>query len=69
MKERVAGKRYCGNCSSHNTFEYPGVMFCMARYLKGKKAITPTLSVCGEWRPHVQKCFCVEDALKKKAEK
>lgn len=69
MKERAAEKRYCGNCSSHNTYEYPDVVFCMRRFVKGEKAATPTLTVCSEWRPHNQKCYCVEDALKKKSAK
>jgi len=69
VKERAAEKRYCGNCSSHNTYEYPDVVFCMRRFVKGEKAATPTLTVCSEWRPHNQKCYCVEDALKKKSAK
>lgn len=69
MKERAAEGRYCGNCSSHNSYEYPDVVFCMNRYLKGDKATTPTLSVCDDWRNQNQKCFCVEDALRKKAKK
>jgi len=68
MKQKAAEKKYCGNCSSHNTYEYPDVVFCMRRFLRGDKAVTPTLSVCDEWRTHVQTCYCVEDALKKKTE-
>jgi hypothetical protein len=69
VKEQTAEKRYCGNCSSHNTYDYPDVVFCMRRFLRGEKAVTPTLSVCDEWRTHVQKCFCVDEALKKQTEK
>jgi hypothetical protein len=66
MKKESTEKKYCGNCSSHNTYDYPDVVFCMRRYLRGDKALTPTLNVCDEWQTHVQTCFCVEDALKKK---
>ncbi len=69
VKQQAAKKKYCGNCSSHNTYDYPEVVFCMRRFLRGEKAVMPTLSVCDEWRTHVQTCCCVEDAQKKKSEK
>jgi hypothetical protein len=69
VKEQTTGKKYCGNCSAHNSYQYPDIVFCMNRFLRGENPVTPTLSVCSEWQTHVQKCFCVDDALKKKAEK
>jgi hypothetical protein len=69
MKRQAKEERYCGNCSSHNTYDYPDVVFCMSRYLRGEKATRPTLSTCDDWRTHVQKCFCVDDALKRQTKK
>jgi len=69
MKEQKTEKKYCGNCSAHNSHQYPDLVFCMKRFLNNENPVTSTLSVCEMWKAQVQKCFCVEDALKKQTEK
>jgi hypothetical protein len=59
-------RRFCGNCGSHNPYEYPTRMFCSTRYAQNKDPIVDTLWCCDDWNPVVQECHCVRDALKKK---
>lgn len=58
--------RFCGNCSSHNPYEYPSRMFCSKRYAQNKPPIVDTLGCCSDWTPVSQTCYCVRDTLKKK---
>ena len=59
-------RRFCGNCGSHNPYEYPTRMFCSTRYAQNKDPIVDTLWCCDDWNPVVQECHCVRDAIKKK---
>ena len=58
--------RCCGNCGSHNPYEYPAKMFCSKRYTQNKDPIVDTLGCCSDWNPVSQGCHCIRDALKKK---
>jgi hypothetical protein len=60
-KEKKA--RFCGNCGSHNPYEYPTRLFCSTRFAQNKDPIVDTLWCCGDWSPVVQACHCVRDAL------
>jgi len=66
MKGGEKEKRFCGNCGSHNPYEYPTRMFCATRYAQNKDPIVDTLWCCGDWKPVSQECHCVREALKKK---
>jgi len=66
-KEKV--KRFCGNCGSHNPFQYPDRIFCSTRYAENKDPIVDTLWLCDEWNPVSQECYCVREALKKREAK
>jgi hypothetical protein len=66
MKIVAREKRFCGNCGSHNPYEYPTRMFCSMRYAQNKDPIVDTLWCCDEWNPVIQECHCVRDALKEK---
>jgi hypothetical protein len=66
MASEVKEERFCGNCSSHNPYEYPARMFCLKRYAKNKHPVVDTLWCCGDWSPVVQACYCVHDAIKEK---
>jgi hypothetical protein len=57
-------KKFCGNCTSHNAYSYPGRVFCTKRFLKHNDAIVQTLWCCEEWSPNLQQCHCVHDATK-----
>ena len=66
MKGNGEGERFCGNCDSHNSYEYPVKVFCSTRYAQGKKAIVDTLWSCGEWNQVSQDCYCVKEAQREK---
>lgn len=66
MKSVEKEKRFCGNCGSHNPYEYPIRMFCLKRYAQNKDPIVDTLWCCYDWNPDNQDCHCVREALKKK---
>jgi hypothetical protein len=66
MKTGEKEKRFCGNCGSHNPYEYPTKMFCSTRYAQNKNPIVDTLGCCSDWNPVNQDCHCVRDALQKK---
>ena len=63
--ERKEIEKYCGNCSYHNTYEYPSKVFCTYRLVKGLDPVVPTLWCCENWTADIDECFCVEDAKKK----
>jgi len=65
MKKGEKEKRFCGNCGSHNPYEYPTTMFCSTRYAQNKDPIVDTLWCCDQWNPVSQECHCVREALKK----
>lgn len=65
MKKGEKEERFCGNCGSHNPYEYPTTMFCSTRYAQNKDPIVDTLWCCDKWNPVSQECYCVRDAFKK----
>jgi hypothetical protein len=62
----VSKAKFCGNCSSHNLYDYPMRQFCSTRYGQNKDPIVDTLWCCEDWSPVGQDCYCVQEALKKK---
>jgi hypothetical protein len=69
---RAKGKvkqRFCGNCGSHTTYDYPSKIFCSMLFCKNKNPVVETLWCCEDWNPSSQECYCVEEALKKKNNK
>jgi len=66
MKEKnEANQKFCGNCGSHNTYNYPEEVFCTRRFLKNKEAVVKTLWRCEEWNLNPQECHCIEEVKKK----
>jgi len=61
-----AEEKYCGNCDSHNSFDYPAKVFCSTRYGQNKDPIVDTLWHSGNWNRISQQCYCVQEAVKKK---
>ena len=58
---------FCGNCDSHNCYEYPAKVFCSTRYWQHLDAIVDTLWHCSSYNRGSQECFCVREAKKKAA--
>jgi hypothetical protein len=69
MRDRDKQKEFCGNCDSHNSFDYPNRVFCSTRYGKDKDPIVHTLWSCSEWNKVSQGCYCVREALKQQRKK
>ena len=63
MKDLGKTKRYCGNCNSHNPYEYPIKIFCLTRYAQKKDPIVNTLWHCNFWKQTTQECHCIRDAI------
>ena len=59
-------EKFCGNCNSHNVYEFPSKMFCSTRYDQGKEPIVDTLWCCGDWNQVSQDCHCVREALRER---
>jgi hypothetical protein len=59
-------EKYCGNCDSHNSYDYPAKVFCSTRYARNKDPIVDTLWHCSSWNRVSQECYCVREAVKKK---
>jgi hypothetical protein len=57
---------YCGNCDSHNSYEYPNKVFCSTRYGKNLSPIVETLWRCNDYNKVSQECYCVREAQKEK---
>ncbi len=57
-------EKYCGNCDSHNSYDYPTKVFCSTRYAQNKNPIVDTLWHCSDNRVS-QECYCVREAKKK----
>lgn len=66
MKKTQSKQTFCGNCTSHNAYEYPVRVFCTRRFLKNKDPIVQTLWCCEEYYPAAQECNCITDASHKK---
>ena len=60
---------YCGNCDSHNSYEYPSRVFCSTRHAQNQDPIVDTLWRCGSYNRVGQECYCVREALNAKASK
>ena len=58
--------RFCGNCDSHNAYDYPVRVFCSTRYAQGKDPIVDTLWCCEDYNPVSQECYCVKEAQAKR---
>jgi hypothetical protein len=54
----------CGNCDSHNSYQYPVKVFCSTRYWKHLDPIVDTLWRCESYNKVSQECHCVREALK-----
>ncbi|MCJ7423512.1 hypothetical protein MUP01_04495 [Candidatus Bathyarchaeota archaeon] len=65
MREAKSERRYCGNCGSHNAYDYPHRVFCGKRLSEDKDPVVSTLWCCDEWNPASQECFCIKEAMKK----
>jgi len=58
--------KYCGNCDSHNSYDYPSRIFCSTRHAQNKDPLVDTLWCCSSWNRVSQECYCVREALRKK---
>ncbi len=66
MKSKNNGEKFCGNCDSHNCYEYPSKVFCSTRHAKSEDPIVDTLGCCSSWSLVSQECYCVREAQKQK---
>jgi hypothetical protein len=66
MVGEVRENRFCGNCSSHNPYEYPVRVFCLRRFAQDREPLVDTLWCCDDWERVSQACHCVRDALREK---
>ena len=62
--DRNDGEKFCGNCDSHNSYDYPSKIFCSTRYAQSKNPIVDTLWHCDNWNKVSQQCYCIREALK-----
>ena len=60
------GEKFCGNCDSHDCYNYPTEIFCSNRHNNNKNPIVDALWHCNSWNKVSQKCYCVHEALKQK---
>jgi len=58
-------EKYCGNCDSHNSYQYPTKVFCSTRHAQSLNAIVDTLWHCESWNRVSQDCYCVREAKKR----
>ncbi len=66
MVQNSDAEKYCGNCDSHNSYDYPAKVFCSTRYAQNKNAIVDTLWHCESYNRVSQECYCVREAEKNK---
>ena len=59
-------EKFCGNCDSHNCYDYPAKVFCSTRYAQSKNPIVDTLWHCSDWNKVSQECYCIREALRKR---
>ena len=57
---------YCGNCDSHNSYQYPKKVFCSTRFAQNLNPVVDTLWHCSSYNQVSQECYCVREALKAK---
>ena len=65
MPNKDSKAKFCGNCDSHNAYDYPEKVFCSTRYAQNKDPIVRVLWFCDEWNRISQECYCVREALHK----
>jgi hypothetical protein len=66
MNKSTNKERFCGNCTSHNAYNYPHKVFCTRRFLENKDPIVQTLWSCDRHYPASQECNCIGDATAKR---
>ena len=59
-------EKFCGNCDSHDCYNYPAEIFCLNRHNNNKNPIVDTLWHCDNWNKVSQECYCVHEALTQK---
>jgi hypothetical protein len=59
-------EKFCGNCDSHNSYDYPKKVFCSTRHWQNKNPIVDTLWHCESYNRVSQECYCVREAMKQK---
>jgi len=59
-------KEFCGNCDSHNSYNYPTRVLCSTRLAQSKTPIVDTLWHCKDYNRVSQECYCAREALKKR---
>jgi hypothetical protein len=62
-------ERFCGNCDSHNCYDYPNKIFCSTKHWHNKDPIMDTLDCCADWNQVSQECYCVREAKKAQAKR
>ncbi len=67
MKAKNKTEHFCGNCDSHNSFNYPTQVFCSTRHAQNLDPIVDTLWRCDQWNLVSQECYCVREAKRAKA--
>jgi hypothetical protein len=60
---------YCGNCDSHNSYQYPTKVYCSTRYWHALDPIVDTLWHCSDYNRVGQECYCVREAKKAQLQK
>jgi hypothetical protein len=65
-KKATNREEFCGNCTSHNAYNYPDEVFCTRRFLKNENPIVQTLWHCEDYYPNAQECNCIHDAKEKR---
>ena len=64
MSNNRKSEHFCGNCDSHNCYEYPLKVFCSTLYAENKNPVVETLGFCNKWNQVSQECYCVREAQK-----
>ncbi len=64
-KDTKVKQKFCGNCGSHNAYNYPDQVFCTIRFCLNENPVVETLWCCEKWNSSSQKCCCVEEAYRK----
>ena len=62
MTNQDSKGKFCGNCDSHNAYDYPEKVFCSTRYAQNKDPIVDTLWFCDDYNRISQECYCVREA-------
>lgn len=57
----------CGNCRYHSAYQYPDTIFCFDKFGNTENPVKSVFDVCNEWEFKEQACFCLDNALKRRA--